>query len=83
MVRGHAYNPSIHKQISEFEASMIHMVSSRAARTIPRNPVSDKQQTNKQTKIWTNNNIKITVSFTMTLKLKYLDINLKEVQSII
>jgi hypothetical protein len=34
--------------ISEFEASLVYRVSSRTARAIQRNPVSNKQ-TNKQT----------------------------------
>jgi hypothetical protein len=37
------------RQISEFEASLVYKVSSRTARAIQRNPVSNKQ-TNKQTK---------------------------------
>ena len=38
-------------QISEFEASLVYRVSSRAARAIQRNPVSKKQtKQNKQTK---------------------------------
>jgi hypothetical protein len=36
------------RQISEFEASLVYKVSSRIARAIQRNPVSEKQ-TNKQT----------------------------------
>jgi hypothetical protein len=35
------------RQISEFEASLVYKVSSRAARATQRNPVSKKQ--NKQT----------------------------------
>jgi hypothetical protein len=36
------------RQISEFEASLVYRVSSKTARAIKRNPVSEKQ-TNKQT----------------------------------
>jgi hypothetical protein len=42
--------PALGKQrqaISEFEASLVHRVSSRTARATQRNPVS-KKQTNKQ-----------------------------------
>jgi hypothetical protein len=41
------------RQIFEFEASLVYKVSSRTARSIQRNPVSNKQ-TNKQTnkQIW-------------------------------
>jgi hypothetical protein len=47
----HAFNQSQHlggrgRRISEFEASLVHRVSSRTARAIHRNPVS--KQTNKQ-----------------------------------
>jgi hypothetical protein len=38
----------IGRQISEFKASLVYKVSSRAARAIQRNPVL-KKQTNKQT----------------------------------
>jgi hypothetical protein len=39
------------RQISEFEASLIYKVSSRIARAIQRNPVSNQtKQTNKQNK---------------------------------
>jgi hypothetical protein len=38
------------RQISEFEASLVYKVSSRAARATQRNPVSEKQNKNKQTK---------------------------------
>ena len=41
------------RRISEFEASLVYRVSSRTARAIQRNPVSNKQtneQTHKQTK---------------------------------
>jgi hypothetical protein len=39
------------RQISEFEASLVYKVSSRTARAIQRNPVSEnqKQKINKQT----------------------------------
>jgi hypothetical protein len=37
------------RQISEFEASLVYKVSSRAARAVQRNPVSRKKK-NKQTK---------------------------------
>jgi hypothetical protein len=53
------------QRISEFKASLVYKVSSRTARTIQRNPVSQKQtnkQTNKQTKNKKNvlpNNFKI------------------------
>jgi hypothetical protein len=63
----HAFNPSSKggrgRPISEFEASLVYKVSSRTARAIQRNPVSNKtkqnktkhtkntnKQTNKQTK---------------------------------
>jgi hypothetical protein len=36
------------RQVSEFEASLVYKVSSRTARAIQRNPVSEKnKQTNK------------------------------------
>jgi hypothetical protein len=43
------------RQISEFEASLVYIVSSRTARAVQRNPVSKKQkpktkQTNKNNK---------------------------------
>ena len=43
------------RRISEFKASLVYKVSSRIARAIQRNPVSEKKtkskkQTNKQTK---------------------------------
>jgi hypothetical protein len=41
------------RRISEFEVNLIYKVSSRTARAIQRNPVSEKQnktKTNKQTK---------------------------------
>jgi hypothetical protein len=38
------------RQISEFEASLVYKVSSRAARAIQRNPVSKKQNKTKQNK---------------------------------
>jgi hypothetical protein len=39
------------RRISEFEASLVYKVSSRTARAIQRNPVSEtKTKTNKQTK---------------------------------
>jgi hypothetical protein len=41
--------------ISEFEASLVYKVSSRTARAIQRNPVSNKQ-TNKQTTTTTKTN---------------------------
>jgi hypothetical protein len=34
--------------ISEFEASLVYIVSSRTARATQRNPVSKKQKTNKK-----------------------------------
>jgi hypothetical protein len=37
------------RRISEFEASLVYKVSSRAARATQRNPVSKKPKTNKQT----------------------------------
>jgi hypothetical protein len=36
------------RQISEFEASLVYRVSSRTARAIQRNPVSEKKQKQKQ-----------------------------------
>jgi hypothetical protein len=36
------------RQISEFEASMVYKVSSRTARDIQRNPVSEKPQKRKK-----------------------------------
>jgi hypothetical protein len=38
------------RQISEFEASLVYRVSSRTARAIQRNPVSEKQNKTKQNK---------------------------------
>jgi hypothetical protein len=37
------------RRISEFKASLVYKVSSRTARAIQRNPVSEKNQKNKQT----------------------------------
>jgi hypothetical protein len=45
------------RRISEFEASLVYKVSSRTARAIQRNPVSNKQ-TNKQTEKNKKNNKK-------------------------
>jgi hypothetical protein len=42
------------RQISEFKASLVYRVSSRAARATQRNPVSKNIQTNKQTNKQTN-----------------------------
>jgi hypothetical protein len=43
----HAFNPSTRggrgRQISEFKATLVYRVSSRAARAIQRNPVSKKK----------------------------------------
>jgi hypothetical protein len=36
------------RQISEFKASLVYKVSSRAARAIQRNPVSKKKQRKKK-----------------------------------
>jgi hypothetical protein len=36
------------RRISEFEASLVYKMSSRTARAIQRNPVSKKQNKNKQ-----------------------------------
>jgi hypothetical protein len=38
------------RRISEFEASLVYRVSSRTARAIQRNPVSEKQNKTKKTK---------------------------------
>jgi hypothetical protein len=38
------------RQISEFEASLVYRVSSRTARAIQRNPISEKQKNKKQNK---------------------------------
>jgi hypothetical protein len=38
------------RQISEFEDSLVYKVSSRTARDIQRNPVSEKQKQNKTNK---------------------------------
>ena len=38
------------RQISEFEANLVYRVNSRTARTIQRNPVSEKQNRKKQKK---------------------------------
>jgi hypothetical protein len=43
-VVAHAFNPSKGRPISEFEASLVYKVSSRAARAIQRNPVSKNQK---------------------------------------
>jgi hypothetical protein len=52
-VVAHAFNPSTQdgrgRRISEFEASLVYRVSSRTARAIQRNPVSEKNKT-KQNK---------------------------------
>jgi hypothetical protein len=40
------------RQISEFEASLVYKVSSRAARTTQRNPVSKKKKKKKGTVPW-------------------------------
>jgi hypothetical protein len=46
-VVAHAFNPSNSggrdRRISEFEASLVYIVSSRTARAIQRNPVSKKK----------------------------------------
>jgi hypothetical protein len=42
------------RQICEFEASLVYKVSSRTARAIQRNPVSEKQNNTKQTNKQTN-----------------------------
>jgi hypothetical protein len=44
----HAHSGGRGRRISEFKASLVYKVSSRAARAIQRNPVS-KNKTNKQT----------------------------------
>jgi hypothetical protein len=54
-VVAYAFNPSTwegrSRLISEFEASLVYKVSSRTARAMQRNPVSEtNKQTNKQTK---------------------------------
>jgi hypothetical protein len=51
----HTFNPSTHsggrgRRISEFEASLVYKVSSRAARAIQRNPVSKNKTKKQQTK---------------------------------
>jgi hypothetical protein len=49
------------RQISEFEASLVYKVSSRAARATQRNPVSEKKtkkQKNKKTRAVTKTSIK-------------------------
>jgi hypothetical protein len=38
------------RRISEFEASLVYRVSSRTARAIQRNPVSEKKTKNKRKK---------------------------------
>jgi hypothetical protein len=48
----HAFNPSTReagrgRRISEFEASLVYKVSSRTARAIQRNPVSENKKPNK------------------------------------
>jgi hypothetical protein len=59
-VVAHAFNPleGRHRQIYEFEASLVYRVSFRIARATQRNPVSPppqkKTKTNKQTKTQTN-----------------------------
>jgi hypothetical protein len=40
-VVAHAFNPCRGRRISEFEASLVYKVSSRTARAIQRNPVSN------------------------------------------
>jgi hypothetical protein len=52
------------RQISEFKASLVYRVSSKAARAIQRNPVSEKQ--NKKTKMktaTTTNTLRVRVSY--------------------
>jgi hypothetical protein len=50
----HAFNPSSWggrgRQISEFKASLVYKVSSRTARAIQRNPVSEKNKTKQNKK---------------------------------
>jgi hypothetical protein len=50
------------RQISEFEASLVYRVSSRTARTTPRNPVWKKKKKTK-TKKNKKNKKKVGVSF--------------------
>jgi hypothetical protein len=55
----HAFNPSTlsgaeGRRISEFEASLVHKVSSRTARAIQRNPVLKKKKKNNNNKKKTN-----------------------------
>ena len=50
MVEMHAFDPSSREAeswISEFKASLVYNVSSRTARTIQRNPVSNKKKERK------------------------------------
>ena len=51
-VVAHAFNPpgGRGRQISEFEASLVYRVSSRTARAIQRNPVSNNQKTKQNKK---------------------------------
>jgi hypothetical protein len=42
------------RRISEFEASLVHKVSSRTARAIQRNPVSKNKNKNKNKKRMSN-----------------------------
>jgi hypothetical protein len=50
VVVAHAFNPSTWegrgRRISEFEISLVYRVSSRTARAIQRNPVSEKKNNN-------------------------------------
>jgi hypothetical protein len=46
------------RQISEFKASLVYRVSSRTARAIQRNPVSEKKKKMQQTKMKQNKNRK-------------------------
>jgi hypothetical protein len=57
-VVAHTFNPSTGRRISEFKASLVYKVSSRTARTIQRNPVSENQKKKKNKKQKTKNKTK-------------------------
>ena len=51
----HAFNPTLRRQkqadLYEFEANLVHKVSSRTAEAIQGNPVSKKNQKKKKKKV--------------------------------
>ena len=47
----HTFNPVRSRQISEFEASLVYIVSSRTAKATQKNPVSKKRRKKESKKI--------------------------------